>query len=536
MARLAGERFDVVVVGGGITGCGVALDAASRGLRVALVERGDLAEGTSSRSSKLVHGGLRYLHQRELALVRQNLAERRRLLRNAPHLVRALPFVIPLPAGAGRAQARTWSAALWGYDLAGGLGIGGRHRRLSPAAVLARLPGLRPGAVGGGFEYLDAQADDARLTLAVARTALARGAVVATRAPVTALRKGRYGRVSGVCLAGGTEVAAAAVVNATGVWADELRALDGDPAPPVLRPARGAHLAVRRQRLNWSAAAVLPAGAGRSVFVVPWGERVYVGTTDLPHDGPLDHPACTADEVAYLLGAVNAALARPLAPADVVATWAGLRPLLAGAPTAATADLSRRHVVTTSPSGLVTVAGGKLTTYRAMAADAVDAAAALLGRLLPPSRTAGLALHGAAGTAELRRPGAADRLGLAPAVLAHLVGRHGGEAAAVAALVRADASLGRPLVAGLGYLRAEAVWAARHELVGSLDDLLSRRTRAAVLDAAAAAEAAPGAADLLGDELGWPPERRRREVAAFRARLAGEGASAGLGELAGAGR
>ena len=535
MARLAGEHFDVLVIGGGITGAGVALDAAARGLRTALVERADLASGTSSRSSKLVHGGLRYLQQREFSLVRQNLGERQRLLRNAPHLVRPVPFVVPLLGRRGlvdRAVAQGWSAALWGYDLAGGLRIGSRHRRIGPGEVRDRLPGIRADLVAGGFLYQDAHADDARLTLAVARTAVDRGAVVATYAPVVALVDGRYGRVGGARLADGTTVTARVVVNATGVWADWLRGLDGDPAPPNLRPARGAHVTVARHRLPWTSAAVLPAGGGRSVFVVPWCEHVYVGTTDSPHAGPLDEPACTPEELAYLLAALNAVLAEPLSPVDVVATWAGLRPLVADAPTAATADLSRRHRVAVGPSGLVTVTGGKLTTYRAMAADTVDRAARLLPRAVPGSVTAGLRLHGAAGSAELRRPDAAARLGVRTEVLDHLVGRHGGEARHLAAMAAGDSGLGQPLVAGLPYLRAEAVWAARHELVTTLDDVLSRRARASVLAPESAWRAAPDVAELVGGELGWPAARRAEEVAAFRVGLEHERASAGLPPMA----
>lgn len=520
--RLASEHFDVLVIGGGITGAGVALDAAARGLKTALVERGDLASGTSSRSSKLVHGGLRYLQQGELGLVRQALAERQRLLRNAPHLVRPVPFVIPVRRADGvvdRAVTAGWSAALWGYDLAGGLRIGRRHHRVRSATVLARLPGVRPEAVAGGFVYHDAAADDARLTLAVARTAADLGAVVATYSPVTDLRHGRYDRVAGAVLAGGTEVRADAVVNATGVWADGVRALDADPAPAALRPARGAHLTLARRRLPWTSAAVLPAGGGRSVFVVPWHDRVYVGTTDSPHDGPLEEPACTDAEVSYLLGALNAWLRRPVGAAEVAGTWAGIRPLVAEAATGRTADLSRRHRVTLAPSGLVTVVGGKLTTYRAMAADAVDVVGRLLGRGTRRSPTARLALHGAVGARALMSAEAAARLGVDHRLLAHLVGRHGGEAAAVVRLVATDVGLGRPLVEGLPYLRAEAVWAARHELAHTLDDVLTRRTRAAVLDAAAAAAAAEGTAHLLGAELDWSPARRGQEIDAFLDRL-----------------
>ena len=524
--RLIGRRFDVVVVGGGITGAGVALDAAARGLSVALVDRGDLASGTSSKSSKLVHGGLRYLQHREFGLVRQNLAERHRLLANAPHLVRPLPFLVPLlgqGAVVDRAVATGYTTALWAYDLAGGLRIGHRHRRVTATVVRERFPALRQDLVAAGFVYHDAAADDARLTLAVARTAIDRGATVVTYAPVVGLRTGPYGRLDGVRLDGGVDVDAGVVVNATGVWSDILRDLDRDPVPPVLAPAKGTHISVNRDRLVCHMAAVLPTGPdGRSVFVVPWGEQVYIGTTDTAYAGPLNHVACDADDIAYLLAAVNAVVRDPLGPGDVVGAWAGLRPLIAHAPSARTADLSRRHSVTTSPSGLITVTGGKLTTYRVMAADTVDRVVTLLGGGAGRSPTARLALRGAAGTPELRRPGAAADLGVDPVVLAHLVDRFGGEAPGVIALLREDPDLSRPLVPGLPYLRAEAVWSARHELVRHLDDVLSRRTRAVILARSATVAAAASVAELLAPELGWDEARTRSEVAEFRARVADE--------------
>jgi glycerol-3-phosphate dehydrogenase len=525
--RLATETFDVLVVGGGITGAGVALDAAARGLRTALVERDDLASGTSSRSSKLVHGGLRYLQQRELGLVRECLAERQRLLDNAPHLVRPLDFVIPLLGAGGvvaRAVARGYATALWAYDLSGGLRIGRRHRRLSAGQVLAALPAVRPELVASGFSYADAFADDARLTLTVARTAMDHGAVVANHTPVAALRKDGAGRVAGAVLASGTEVRAAVVVNAGGVWAEQVAALDSTGAGPRLRPAKGVHVVVDRSRLPCHSAAVLPAPDRRSIFVVPWGERVYLGTTDTAHDGDLDDPQCTPPDVAYLLEAANGALAERLDETDVVGTWAGLRPLLDGSRTSRTADLSRRHRVTTSPGGMVTVTGGKLTTYRRMAAETVDEVVRLLGRGPAVSPTRSLALHGA-GAGPGSAPAGAD--GLDPAATAHLWSRHGTEAGAVAGLVAADPELGQPLVAGLPYLRAEALHAVRAEMALTLDDVLSRRTRARILGRDASVAAAPGVARLIGPELGWSAADQAREVAAYTGAVERERAAAG---------
>ena len=528
LERLGTDRFDVLVVGGGITGAGVALDAAARGLRTALVERADFASGTSSRSSKLVHGGLRYLQQREYRLVRENLAERQRLLANAPHLVRPLTFVIPLlgPGGvATEAVARGYSTALWAYDLSGGLRIGRRHRRLSPDEVRDSLPTLRRDRVAAGFSYPDAWADDARLTLAVVRSAvLDHGAVAANHAPVAELVKDGSGRVRGAVLDDGTEVRAEVVVNAAGVWADAVAALSDSGRRPLLRPAKGVHLTVPRHRLPCRHAAVLPTADRRSVFVVPWGEQVYLGTTDTDYDGPLDDPQCTPDDVAYVLGAANEVLDDPLVTADVVGSWAGLRPLLQAGGVARTTDLSRRHRVDTGAGGVVTVTGGKLTTYRRMAADTVDEVVRLLGRGARRSPTRSLALHGAG-------PPAPGNDGLDGATRAHLASRYGSEAGTVAALVAGDPDLGRPLVAGLPYLRAEAVQAARSEMARTVDDVLSRRTRALILARDASAVAAADTATLLSGELGWSPAEAARQAAAYVAAVERERRAAGLGAV-----
>jgi glycerol-3-phosphate dehydrogenase len=527
LCRLAEERFDVLVVGGGITGAGVALDAAARGLRTALVERDDFAQGTSSRSSKLVHGGLRYLRRGELGLVREGLAERQRLLENAPHLVEPLSLVMPLFRRgelADRLSELTVSLALGGYDLAGGSRIRQRHRRIGASEVLDLLPGLHPERVRSGFVYWDAHTDDARLTLAVVRTAaLDYGAVAVNHAPVTALLSDPGGRVQGAtvaALAGGhtelLDVAASVVVNATGVWADEVRALAGEDQR-ALRPAKGVHLTVSRERLPWRSAAVLPVpGDRRTIFVIPWGPDCYLGTTDTDYVGPLEDPRCDQADLSYVLGALNAASSVPLGPKDITGAWAGLRPLLSlprsrvsvgrSGRSPSTADLSRRHQVTASPVGLVTVTGGKLTSYRAMAADATDQVVRLLGKGARRSPTRRLALRGATGAAELKDPSAAGRLGLDPFLLAHLVDRYGGEAAQVASLVRQDPGLAEPLVAGLPYVAAEAVHAVRAEMAVTLEDVLSRRLRALPRRRHAAVEAAPRVCRLVARELGWSPE------------------------------
>jgi len=539
---MANEVFDVLVVGGGITGAGVALEAAARGLSVALAERGDIARGTSSRSSKLIHGGLRYLQSHEIGLVAESLAERQRLLENAPHLVTPLPFLIPLFGRDGvvnRTVARTYGTALWMYDLAGGWRIGRRHRRVGRDEVIRHLPTMRSDRLVAGFLYYDARADDARLTLAVLRSASEElGAAVATYAPVTRLLPEAGDQaVSGALISPlapgedpgdsslGTstvEVRARAVVNATGIWADDLIALDQGSHPNAMRPAKGIHIAVPREKLPCDIAVVVPVAADRrSIFVIPWGTHTYIGTTDTDYEGSMDEPDCTEEDVSYILDALNAALGEPIELSDVTGAWAGLRPLLnppggTASTSSRTADLSRRHVVKVSERGLVTVTGGKLTTYRKMASDTVDVVVDRLGRGARRSPTKTWKLHGADGTAQLRAPGSAARLGIAESTLEHLISRHGGEARALWALVEQDSSLGEPLVPGLPYLRAEAIFAVREEWALTLEDILARRTRALLLDAGATLASARDVAELIAPELGWSAEDIARHVNAFR--------------------
>ena len=556
LARLGAGTYDVLVIGGGITGAGVALDAAARGLRTALVERDDFASGTSSKSSKLVHGGLRYLQNGDVRLVYEALHERQRLLRNAPHLVKVLPFLIPVFTGKGgiipRQVARALGSAMWMYDLTGGLRIGKVHRRLKREAARAHMPTLAE-RLAWAYLYYDAQTDDARLTLALARTAaLDFGATVVNHASVTGLRKDGD-RVTGAYVdpspglpgpgpdtvgdgAGAPiEVSARVVVNATGVWADTLRALDEGADPDSIRPAKGIHITVPWDKVRNDIAAVVPVPKDRrSVFVVPWpgddgtvggpGSVTYIGTTDTDYDGDVDDPQCTTDDVAYLLDAINHSVIEPLEESDVLATWAGLRPLV-NDPDAGgrTADMSRRHRVLLSDGGMITVIGGKLTTYREMAEDAVDAAVRLAGdafsRRAGRHRTRRLRLRGAEGWEQ-----AAD-------ADLHLAERYGSEAAVLAAMVEADPSLGEPLVPGLPYRRAEAVYAARYEMAVTLDDVLSRRTRARLRNRDAAAAAADAVADLVGAELGWSESERAAQVAAYRAASAHERRVPGLPEI-----
>ena len=531
LGRLAAEQFDVLVVGGGITGAGVAVDAATRGLRTALVERGDFASGTSSKSSKLVHGGLRYLQQREVGLVYEGLAERQVALRNAPHLVRVLPFLIPVLTRDGvisRRLARALGGALWMYDLTGGLRIGKRHKRVSSDQAVTHMPTLRADRLAGGYLYYDAHTDDARLTLALCRTAAAYGAAVANYAGVSSLRKDEAGRVRGTRVqADGDEVEVRAdvVVNAAGVWTDDVRALDEPSHPHSIRPAKGIHITVPWSKVRNDIAVVVPVAKDRrSVFVVPWGDLTYVGTTDTDYDGPLDDPECTPDDVAYLLRAVNAVITEPVDEDDVLGTWAGLRPLLRTAADDRTADLSRRHAVRRSEGGLVTVTGGKLTTYRRMAADTIDEVDAMLGKRRR-CRTKRLRLLGADGYED---PPETNE----PSRHEHLAHRYGTEAALVEALVDDDPTLGEPLVPGLPYLKAEAVHAVRREMARTLDDVLTRRTRARLLARDDSAAAADDAAALVGRELGWDDAERARQVKEYRAAVAAERDAADLPETA----
>ncbi|HMD45051.1 MAG TPA: glycerol-3-phosphate dehydrogenase/oxidase [Acidimicrobiales bacterium] len=556
LQRLRAEEFDVLVVGGGITGAGVALDAASRGLRTALVEKNDFASGTSSKSSKMIHGGIRYLQQREIRLVYENLAERQRLLDNAPHLVSPLPFLVPLFGRDGvvaKAVARSYSWALWLYDVTGGVRIGTRHRRVTKAEALHHLPTLNAGRLVAGFLYFDARADDARLTLTVLRTAvLGHGAAAANYTPVVGFVTDERGRVTGARVrpkirpavtgsfgeaAEGPDfdIRARVVVNATGVWADELRALDEGVHADSIRPAKGVHVTVPSSKLPADIAAVIPVPKDRrAIFVVPWPEvdLVYLGTTDTSYTGPLDNPACTPEDVDYLLEAVNAATTSALTRQDVTGVWAGLRPLLAPPDdgrhvSERTSDLSRRHTVQTSPEGVVSVTGGKLTTYRRMAEDTVDQVVPLLGR----KRSAGKCV-----TKKLRLLGAPEatsrataRPGVDRATLSHLLARYGSDAEAVLALADDRPELLEPVIEGLRYLGAEVVYAARAEMAQSLDDVLARRTRALIQDGRRSAAAAPAVADLVAAELGWTAEQATEQAAQFAAGALAELEAAGLG-------
>ena len=515
LERLATETFDVLVIGGGITGAGVALDAASRGLRTALVEQRDFAWGTSSKSSKMVHGGIRYLQQGDVKLVWQALRERKALLKNAPHLVRPLGFMIPIYTKGGmipRFLARLFRVVLFAYDLVGGAAIVGRHKRLSADEALSMMPALKADRLHSALLYYDARTDDARLTLAIVRTAADHGAVVANYARVTEVHKDERGKATGARVdtgAGTIDVSARCLVNAAGVWIDDVTGIDAGPGHESMRPARGVHMTVPLTMLqNRDVAVILAASGGPgSVFAVPWGEFVYVGTTDTDYSGSFDDLHVSAGDIDILLEHINPSVRQPLTPDAVLGGWAGLRPLLKGASDAKTADLSRRHKITRWPSDVVSIAGGKLTTYRRMAQDTVDVVCEVLGRRAA-CRTKSLALHGSSGYDEVDDE--------------HLRNRYGADAGQVLALVAAEPTLGEPLVPGQPYLRAEAVYAADHEMVVELDDVFSRRTRARLFARDATAEAAESVAALLAGPLGWSPEERARQVERYRASVDAE--------------
>lgn len=540
LARLADERWDLLVVGGGVTGAGATLDATTRDLRVACIEREDIAAGTSSRSSRLIHGGLRYLEQFRFGLVREALAERSRLLRLAPHLVRLEPLLFPL-YGDPITPRPFYGAGLTLYDLLGAARDGGRHRYLGVDAALEHTPVLRRARLRGAFVFHDGVEDDARFALAVARTAQARGATVATRLRVHGAIRER-GRIAGVHVhdeLGGSDfiIRAGAVIDATGVWSgqpDGAFPVEGASTTSIL-PSRGTHLVVRRDRIPASSGLTIRV-PGKVVFLVPWPGHWLIGTTDLPYEGLPDGVAPTAGDVDEILAAVNNTLDVDLTRADLVGAYAGLRPLVGEGPSGggSTLKVSREHRVHIEADGLTRIGGGKYTTYRVMARDVVDAAldAAYEGAIRTgqgagaararPSRTEELPIIGAAGRSVLEA--LVDDLtirlagrGLERRRAARLVARHGTQAGDVVALGERLGLL-VPLGPEIDHLEAEVVWAVREELALGVADMLVRRTRLAQELPDRGAAIAPRVAEIMGSELGWARRRRDDEVASFLAR------------------
>lgn len=531
LQQLAQDDFDVVVIGGGITGAGAVLDAASRGLKVALVERDDFASGTSSKSSKLVHGGLRYLQQGDVRLVYQALRERKRLRRNAPHLVKVLPFMIPILTKDGvvsKKIARALGSAMWMYDITGGWRIGKIHRRLSAKKAFAHLPTMPREKLASAYLYFDAEADDARLVVAVLRTAAERGAVIANRCSVSSIDStsttSHTLTVVDSLTGAPITVRTRSIINATGVWADDIRALDEKVHPDTIRPAKGVHLTVPWEKVRNDIAVVIPVPRDRrSLFVVPWipnGDGTYrftyIGTTDTDYTGPVNDPQCTKDDIEYVLAALNASITTGVTTDDVTGVWSGLRPLVKSdaATSGRTADLSRRHKVVASAQGIVTVTGGKLTTYREMAEDAVDEVCRLLN-VKKSSKTKSLSLHGARHSRTSSHPQDA-----------HLHSRYGSESSVLKQMIQQDPTLSEELVPGLPYLRCEAIYAVTHEMAQSVDDVLTRRTRARLLDRRACVAVVRDVASLIAPYLGWDDAAKEASVAQFMDECAREDAAA----------
>jgi glycerol-3-phosphate dehydrogenase len=529
LQAMGSTELDVLVVGGGVVGAGAALDAATRGLTVGLVEARDFASGTSSRSSKLIHGGLRYLEMLDFRLVAEALSERGLLIdKLAPHLIRPVPFLYPLKhrgwerlyAGAGVALYDTL-ARISGHTA--GLPL---HRHLTRRGARRIVPSLRKDALVGALQYYDAQVDDARHTMFIARTAAAYGAHVATRSRVVGLlREGE--RVTGAKvhdLESGetTEVRARQVINATGVWTDDTQALVGERGQFKVRASKGIHLVVPRDRIQGSSGLILR--TEKSVlFVIPWGRHWIIGTTDTDWSLDKAHPAASAADIDYILQHVNEVLEQPLTHADVEGVYAGLRPLLSGE-SDATSKLSREHAVAHTAPGLVVVAGGKYTTYRIMAKDAVDAAVHALDAKVPPSVTADVPLLGAEGYAALKnaRYQLAQRYGLHVARVEHLLGRYGSLVQEVLDLVADDPTLGEPLAGAPDYLRAEVVYAASHEGARHLEDVLARRTRISIETFDRGIGSVEEAARLMAPVLGWSESQIEREVEHYRKRVEAE--------------
>ena len=520
LQRLAGERFDLLVIGGGAAGTGLAAAAAERGLRTALLERDDFAAGTSSRSTKLLHGGVRYLERAvrrfdpdEFRLVREGLSERAAVMRQAPHLTRRLAILTPCPDPASLGY---FAAGLRLYDLlAGRRGLGGT-RVLGPHAARAAFPTLGSRPLAGAVTYTDGQFDDARLCVALAVTAAEAGAAVANHAAVGSLTF-EAGRVAGAVAEdriGGARihVRAAAVVNAAGPFAEEVARLDpGSGGAPRLRVSAGVHLVLRGGLCPPDTGLLVPRTSdGRVLFVLPWLGRTLVGTTDADAE-PSAHPAVSARDVSYLLEHVGRHLTVPLGPGDVLSAWCGLRPLLRATGRGATADLSRRHAVVVAPSGLITLVGGKWTTYRRMAADAL---AAVDPRLRLTAAPEGPIAGGGA-----PEPGMRHRPGLPEDVAGHLQQSYGDRAPAVAALCT---GAGERLAPGFPSVAADVLWAVRREMALRPLDVLARRTRLAFLDRAAARAALPRVAALMAAELGWDAARTAGEEAAAREVLEGD--------------
>jgi glycerol-3-phosphate dehydrogenase len=499
------EGFDVLVIGGGATGLGIAVDAVTRGLRTALVEAGDFAQATSSRATKLVHGGVRYLASGQISLVYEALHERAVMQRIAPNLVHPQPFLLPAYTPL---ELPYYAAGLMLYDRISGKATMGPTRVLGRRAALASIPNLRTSRLSGGILYHDGQFNDARLALALARTCADHGGVVLNYARCTRLlaadgsSDGRLGGAAVVDQETGGEftVRAKVIFNAAGIFVDEVRQLDDERTPPLLTHSRGTHIVVAASALGGATGIMVPKTPdGRVIFAIPWQGRVVIGTTDLAAPGAAMEPGHTPDEIAYLLETINPYLARPLGQGDILSIFSGLRPLVTGSATS-TSKISREHRIDVSPRGLITVAGGKWTTYRRMAQDALEFA--IRHQMLPPSAcvTATTPLHGADHAASAQDPYLAE---------------YGADIGIIQGLMAREPQLAQTIDPALPYTFAEVVFAVRYELARTLEDVLSRRTRALLLDAAATLRAAPAVAERMARELGRDAAWTERQLARF---------------------
>ena len=528
LRRLADEHFDVLVIGAGVVGAGAALDAASRGLSVALVEARDFASGTSSRSSKLVHGGLRYLKQLNFHLVFEALRERKLILETlCPHLARPVEFIYPLEKPWDLAYA---GAGIGVYDVLGaGRGVPSHLKHLSKKATLRSFRSGKPGAVRGGIKFYEGQLDDARHTMMIARTAADYGAAVASSTRVTSfVRDGD--RVTGAVatdLESGREITirAKTTINAAGVWTDDIQDMIGGKGQFKVRASKGVHVLVPRDRID-SDTGLITETATSLLFIIPcpWSDEFWIlGTTDTKWDLDLAHPAASRQDIDYILEQTNKLLATPLTHDDVVGVYAGLRPLLAGE-SDQTSKLSREHACVSPVPGLVIIAGGKYTTYRVMAYDAVDLAAKALDRPVGPSVTDKVPLVGAPGYEALvnTRAALATRSGLSPDRIDHLLGRYGSAIREVLDLIAEHPELGEPLEHAPRYLKAEAYYGASHEGALHLDDLLARRLRVSIDTWDRGVDVAHEVADIVAPVLGWDGATIEREVEHYRKRVAAE--------------
>lgn len=526
LRRLASEELDVLVIGAGVTGAGCALDAATRGLKVGMVEARDFAAGTSSRSSKLFHGGLRYLEQLNFGLVFEALKERKLALETlCPHLAKPVQFIYPLQK---KVIDRGYAGLGIGvYDVMGaGRGVPSHLKHLSKKKTYEWFPSGKRGALTGSITFYEGQVDDARHTMMIARTAAHQGAIVASSTRVTGFLR-EADRVAGVTVrdleTGNTfEIRAKQTINAAGVWIDEIQAQLGGRGQFQVRASKGIHLVIPRNRIN-SRTGLITRTEKSLLFIIPWGSHWLVGTTDTDWTLDLAHPAASQADIDYLLDHANSLLADPLTREDVVGVYAGLRPLLSGE-SDSTSKLSREHAVASPVRGLIMIAGGKYTTYRVMAKDAVDAAAHDLNRKIPPSITEKVPLLGAEGYHGLwnRRELLALEIGQPLHVVEHLLGRYGSLLPELLTLIAADPDLGQPLAGADEYLKVEAVYAATHEGALHLDDILARRTRISIETWDRGVAAAPEVAALVASTLGWSEADIAREVEHYLSRVAAE--------------